>query len=195
MTTNHKLATLPEAAGMSGKELMQAMVEGRLPGPSIANTMSFWLVQVGDGFAVFEGDPGSHLLNPMGTIHGGWALALIDSATGCAAHTLLPAGTAYTTIETKVNFSRPITLETGRVRAEGRVISQGRQIISAQAQLLAQDGRILAHGTSTLMVLNPGSRPAAPAAPHVSSRSGFSINAPRYLERSHSPAAPAKFLD
>jgi uncharacterized protein (TIGR00369 family) len=170
MTTNHNLANLPEAAGMSGKEMMQAMVEGRLPGPSIANTMSFWLVQVGDGFAVFEGDPGSHLLNPMGTIHGGWALALIDSATGCAAHTLLPAGTAYTTIETKVNFSRPITLETGRVRVEGRVISQGRQIISAQAQLLAPDGRILAHGTSTLMVLNPGSAPKPAPNPDPASR-------------------------
>jgi uncharacterized protein (TIGR00369 family) len=170
MTTKHNLANLPEAAGLSGKELMQAMVEGRLPGPSIANTMSFRLVQVGDGFAVFEGDPGSHLLNPMGTIHGGWALALIDSATGCAAHTLLPAGTAYTTIETKVNFSRPITLETGRVRVEGRVISQGRQIISAQAQLLAPDGRILAHGTSTLMVLNPGSAPKPAPNPDPASR-------------------------
>jgi uncharacterized protein (TIGR00369 family) len=170
MTDNHNLANLPEAAGMSGKELMQAMIEGRLPGPSIANTMSFRLVQVADGFAVFEGDPGSHLLNPMGTIHGGWALALIDSATGCAAHTLLPAGAAYTTIETKVNFSRPITLETGRVRAEGRVISQGRQIISALAQLLAPDGRILAHGTSTLMVLNPGSALKPAPGPNSGSR-------------------------
>jgi uncharacterized protein (TIGR00369 family) len=170
MTNNHNLANLPEAAGLSGKELMQAMIEGRLPGPSIANTMSFRLVQVGDGFAIFEGEPGAHLLNPMGTIHGGWALALIDSAAGCAAHTLLPAGAAYTTIETKVNFSRPITIETGCVRCEGRVISQGRQIISAQAQLLAQDGRILAHGTSTLMVLNPGSGPTPPPNPDVPSR-------------------------
>jgi uncharacterized protein (TIGR00369 family) len=170
MTTNYNLSNLPEAAGMSGQQLMQAMIEGRLPAPSMAITMSFRLVQLGDGFAIFEGDPGPHLLNPMGTVHGGWALALIDSATGCAAHTLLPAGATYTTIETKVNFSRPITLETGRVRCEGRVISQGRQIISAQAQLLAPDGRILAHGTSTLMVLNPGSAPKMAPNPSDSSR-------------------------
>jgi uncharacterized protein (TIGR00369 family) len=98
------------------------------------------------------------VLNPMGTVHGGWALTLIDSAAACACHTLLPAGSLYATIETKGNLSRPITLGTGRVRAEGRVISQGRQIISAEAKLLSQDGRILAHGTSTIMVL--AARPA-----------------------------------
>jgi uncharacterized protein (TIGR00369 family) len=143
---------------MSGKELLQAVIDGRLPQIPIAETMSFRLVEVGDGFAVFEGDPGPHVLNPTGSVHGGWALTLIDSATACAAHTLLPAGSLYTTIETKGNLSRPITLETGRVRAEGRVVSQGRQIISAEAKLLSQDGRVLAHGTSTIMVLTP--RPA-----------------------------------
>src|ERR1700679_1869581 len=103
---------------MSGKELLQARIDGRIPGPAIGKTMSFWLAEVGDGFAVFEGDPGPHVLNPMGTVHGGWALTLIDSAAACAVHTLLPAGSLYTTIETKGNLSRPITLETGRVRAE-----------------------------------------------------------------------------
>ncbi|HXN98836.1 MAG TPA: PaaI family thioesterase [Candidatus Acidoferrales bacterium] len=157
-TRHYGLANRQEAAGMSGKELLQAMIDGRLPGPPIAETMSFWLVEIGDGFAVFEGEPGPHVLNPMGGVHGGWALTLIDSATGCAAHTLLPAGALYATVETKGNLSRPITLQTGRVRAEGRVVSQGRQIISAEAKLLSQDGRILAHGTSTIMVLTP--RPA-----------------------------------
>ncbi|WP_245001798.1 PaaI family thioesterase [Cupriavidus pinatubonensis] len=108
---------------------------------------------MGDGFAVFEGDPGAQLFNPMGTVHGGWALTLIDSATGCAANSVLPAGTGYTTVETKGNFSRPIKADTGRVRAEGRVINQGRQIITAKARVLAADGRVLAHGTSTLLVL------------------------------------------
>jgi uncharacterized protein (TIGR00369 family) len=159
-TRHYGLANRQEAAGMSGKELLQAMIDGRLPGPPIAETMSFWLVEVGDGFAVFEGDPGPHVLNPMGGVHGGWALTLIDSATGCAAHSLLPAGVGYATIETKGNLSRPITLDTGRVRAEGRVVSQGRQIISAEARLLSQDGRILAHGTSTIMVLAPRPAPA-----------------------------------
>jgi len=143
---------------MTGKELLQAIVDGRLPQPPISQTMSFWIAEVADGFAVFEGDPGVHLLNPMGMVHGGWALTLIDSVAACAAQSLLPAGAGSTTVETKVNFSRPITQETGRVRAEGRVVSQGRQIISSQAQLFARDGRVLAHGTSTIIVL--AARPA-----------------------------------
>jgi uncharacterized protein (TIGR00369 family) len=93
------------------------------------------------------------LLNPMGTVHGGWALTLIDSVAGCAGLSLLPAGVGYTTIETKGNFSRPITKDTGRVRAEARVVGRGRKVISAEARVLDRDGRILAHGTSTLMVL------------------------------------------
>jgi uncharacterized protein (TIGR00369 family) len=153
-TRNYGLADPREVAGMSGREMLQAMIEGRLPGPPISQTLKFELVEVGDGFAVFEGEPGAHLLNPLGTVHGGWALTLIDSAAACACHSLLPAGSSYTTIETKCNFSRPIKPDTGRVRAEGRVVSQGRQIMSAQAQLLAQDGRVLAHGTSTIMVFS-----------------------------------------
>jgi uncharacterized protein (TIGR00369 family) len=153
-TRNYGLADPREVAGMSGREMLQAMIEGRLPAPPISQTLKFELVEVGDGFAVFEGEPGAHLLNPLGTVHGGWALTLIDSAAACACHSLLPAGSSYTTIETKCNFSRPIKPDTGRVRAEGRVVSQGRQIMSAQAQLLAQDGRVLAHGTSTIMVFS-----------------------------------------
>jgi uncharacterized protein (TIGR00369 family) len=79
-------------------------------------------------------------------------LTLIDSVTACAGHTTLPAGAAYTTVETKANFTRPITKDTGRVRAEGRVVGQGRQIISAEAKVLSRDGRVLAHGTSTILV-------------------------------------------
>jgi uncharacterized protein (TIGR00369 family) len=142
-----------EAAGMSGRELLQGMIDGRLPAPPITQALSFWLTEVGEGSAVFEGEPGAHLLNPLGIVHGGWAFTLIDSATGCAAHTLLPAGVGYTTIETKVNFSRAIRADTGRVRCEGRVINQGRQIISAEAVVKGREGRVLAHGTSTLLVL------------------------------------------
>ncbi|WP_240745827.1 PaaI family thioesterase [Cupriavidus oxalaticus] len=91
----------------------------------------------------------------MGSVHGGWPLTLIDSATGCAANSLLPAGVGYTTVETKGSFSRPIKPDTGRVRAEGRVASQCRQIITAEARVLAMDGRVLSHGTSTLLVLSP----------------------------------------
>jgi uncharacterized protein (TIGR00369 family) len=141
-----------EIAGRTGRDILQALIDRQIPAPPISRTLSFWLTQVGDGFAVFEGEPGRHLLNPMGFVHGGWALTLIDSATGCAAQSVLPAGAGYTTIETKANFTRPMTEDSGRVRAEGRVINQGRQIITAEAKVLGRDGKLLAHGTSTLLV-------------------------------------------
>ena len=138
------------------QEILQAIIDGRLPQPPISRTLTLWLVEIGDGFAAFEGEPGDHLLNPMGTVHGGWAMTLIDSATGCAGYSLIPAGAGFRTVETKVNLSRPITSATGRVRAEARVVSQTRQIISTEARVTARDGRILAHGTSTLMVVAGG---------------------------------------
>ena len=140
-------------AKLSGRELLQAIVDGKLPQAPISEALGFWIVEVGEGFAAFEGQTGPSLRNPAGGVHGGWALTLIDSVTGCAGHSLLPAGVGYTTIETKGNFVRPITKDTGRVRAEGRVISPGRQVITAEARLTGPDGKVLAHGTSTLLVL------------------------------------------
>jgi uncharacterized protein (TIGR00369 family) len=150
------VAAPAELADRTGREILQAIIDGDLPQPPIAETMSFWITQVGDGVAVFAGDPGAHLLNPMGSVHGGWALTLIDSACGCAGLSLLPAGSGFATIETKANLARPITKDTGRVRAEGRVVVQGRQIISTEARVLNADGTMLAHGTSTLMVMSGG---------------------------------------
>ena len=147
------LATPAEVAGKTGREILQAIIDGALPTPPICETLSFLLVEVDDGFAAFEGEPGRHLLNPMGGVHGGWALTLIDSACGCAAQSVMPAGSGYATVETKGNLSRPITPETGRVRCEGRVISRGRQVISTEAKVLSPEGKVLAHGTSTLLVL------------------------------------------
>jgi uncharacterized protein (TIGR00369 family) len=147
------LPTPEEVAGKTGREILQAIIDGGLPQPPIAETMSFWITEVGDGFAAFAGEPGRHLLNPMGSVHGGWALTLIDSAGGCAGLSLLPAGSGYATVETKGNFARPITRDTGRVRAEARVVARGPQIISAEAKVLSGDGKVLAHGTSTIMVL------------------------------------------
>jgi len=151
------VANPEDIARMTGKEILQAIIDGRLPHPPISETLTFWLAEISDGFAAFEGEPGDHLLNPMGTTHGGWAMALIDSATGCAGYSLIPAGAGFRTVETKVNLSRPITSDTGRVRTEARVVSQTPQIISTEARLTSRDGRVLAHGTSTLMVV-PGQK-------------------------------------
>ncbi|MGH7073236.1 MAG: PaaI family thioesterase [Stellaceae bacterium] len=153
---NFGVATREEIAGFSGRQFLQAMIDGRVTAAPIGKTMSFKLVEAGEGFAIFEGEPGPHLLNPLGGVYGGWALALIDSITGCAAHSTLPVGVGFATVETKANFSRPIAPDTGRVRAEGRVVNKGRTIISAEGRILDSRGRLLAHGTSTLIVLMPG---------------------------------------
>jgi len=147
------VASPAEVAGMSGKEMLQAIVEGRLPSPPIAEALGFRIIGVDDGYALFEGEASARLLNPLGIVHGGWALTLIDSAAGCAAHSLLAAGVGYATIETKGNFSRPIVKDAGLVRAEGRVVAQGRRIISCDARVTDAKGRMLAHGVSTIMVL------------------------------------------
>ena len=147
-------AFAPEAiAGLSGKQILLAMLADDLPSPPMAKTLGFELVEVGDGFAAFAGSPSEALLNPMGTVHGGWALTMVDSAAGCAALSLQPAGSGFTTIETKVNFSRPILKDSGLVRAEARIVAPGRRILSAEARVTDASGRLLAHGTSTLMVV------------------------------------------
>lgn len=149
------IASREDIEGLSGLEMLQAIVAGELPSPPIGATMGFRLVEVAPGRAVFEARPGPDLLNPLGSVHGGLALTLIDSAAGCAVHTELPPGFGYTTVETKVNFTRPIAPDGGAVRCEGRVLSRGRQIATAEARLLSAEGKLLAHGTSTLIVLPP----------------------------------------
>lgn len=130
------------------------IIDGRFPQAPISQALSFWIVEIGDEFAAIEGEPGPHVLNPRGTLHGGWALTLIDSATGCACYSLMPPDSGYATVETKGNLSRPILHNTGRVRAEARVVTQGKQIVSAEARVVSKTkGKILAHGTSTMMVL------------------------------------------
>lgn len=147
-------------ADMTGLEVMRALVAGAHAAPSIASTLGFSLLEVDEGRAVFVGEPSDRVLNPLGIVHGGYALTLIDSATGCAAHTTLPAGVGYTTIETKVNFVRAITSQSGKLYAEGKVIARGRSIITADATLKDESGKLYAHGTSTLMVLRPEGRSA-----------------------------------
>ena len=140
---------------LSGLDMLRAMIAGELPAAPIAEPLGFRLAEVEKGRAVFEGIPGPHLLNPLGAVHGGFALTLIDSACGCAVHTELDPGIGYTTVETKVNFTRPIAPDGGAVRCEGRVLSRGRQIATAEAELRSAEGKLLAHGTSTLIILAP----------------------------------------
>jgi uncharacterized protein (TIGR00369 family) len=146
------VASPAQIAGLTGRETLQAMLEGKLPAPPISRTLNFILTEVGDGTCVFEGEPTAEFLNPLGGVHGGWALTILDSVTGCAAHTTLPPNVGYATLETKGNFARAISPATGRVRATGTVVSRGKQIITAEGRIFDAQGRLLAHGTSTLMV-------------------------------------------
>jgi uncharacterized protein (TIGR00369 family) len=150
------LARKDQVAGLSGREILQAMIDGTLPAPTICEPLSFLLREVGDGFAMFEGETSSRIMNPLGTVHGGWALTIIDSATGCAAMSILPPGVGYTTVETKANFVRPILADTGRVRCMAHLLARGRQIITAEARITDSNEKLLAHGSSTMIVLPPG---------------------------------------
>ena len=143
----------PDAlGGRNGLEVMQAMLRGELPYPPIAKTLSFQLLEVGPGRALFQGTPGPAHLNPMGGIHGGWYATLLDSALGCAVHTMMPPGRAYTTAELGVNLVRAIGAKAPRVRAEGKVIHCGRQLATAEARLYGPDGTLYAHATTTCLV-------------------------------------------
>lgn len=141
-----------QVMGKSGLQLMQAMLRGELPYPPIARTLDFQLMEVGEGRAMFQGTPGGAHLNPMGTVHGGWYATLLDSALGCAVHTMLPAGRGYTTAELGINLVKAIGLKAPRVRAEGKVIHCGKQLATAEARLYGPDGTLYAHGTTTCLV-------------------------------------------
>jgi uncharacterized protein (TIGR00369 family) len=150
------------AAGMDGLSLMQAMLRGEVPFAAIAKTLDFLLIEVGPGRAVFQGTPGPAHFNPMGGIHGGWYATLLDSALGCAVHTRMPAGRAYTTADLNVHLVRAIGPQVQRVRAIGEVLHCGRQLATAQARLVGPDGALYAHATTTCLVMDmPTPRPAA----------------------------------
>ncbi|MCB4366391.1 PaaI family thioesterase [Hydrogenophaga taeniospiralis] len=147
-----------QVAGMSGMDLMHAMLRGDLPYAAIAKTLDFLVIDVGDGSAIFQGTPGPQHLNPMGTVHGGWFATLLDSALGCSVHTRMPAGRGYTTAELSVNIVRALTPKVPRVRAIGRVIHCGRQLATADAQLIGPDGTLYAHATTTCLVFDMPSK-------------------------------------
>jgi uncharacterized protein (TIGR00369 family) len=123
-------------------------LRGGGPAPPIAHLMNIWLVDVDEGVAVFEGTPGEYHYNPIGVVHGGFALTLLDSALGCAVHSALPAGVGYTTTDVQVRFIRSITKDTGVVRAEAKTIHVGRSTALAEARLTDSAGKLLAVGTT-----------------------------------------------
>ena len=157
------LATTEQIAGKSGLQIMKGVLHGELPYAHLAKTLDFTMVQAEKGLVVFQGTPAIEHFNPLGSVHGGWFATLLDSALGCAIHTMMPVGRAYTTAELSINFVRAITLKVPRVRAEGRVIHCGRQLATAEARLVGPDGTLYAHGTTTCLVFDLKHPPAAGA--------------------------------
>jgi uncharacterized protein (TIGR00369 family) len=141
--------------GLSGLEYLQKIVAGELPRPPISALMNFGLAELGEGHAVFTVEPAEYHYNPIGVVHGGLAATLLDSAMGCAIHSMLPAGAGYTTLEIKVNFVRAMTAETGRVRCEARLTHLGGRTATAEGRILDEDGKLYAHGTTTCLIFRP----------------------------------------
>ncbi|HVJ11613.1 MAG TPA: PaaI family thioesterase [Burkholderiales bacterium] len=141
------------ARSMAGIEFLRAMRDGKLPPPPIAELLGFTLVEVEPGRAVFEVTPGERHYNPIGVVHGGLAMTLLDSAMGCSVQTQMPAGGGYTTLEAKTNLVRAITAETGLLRAIGKVLHVGKRIATAEARLEDKAGKLYAHATTTCIVL------------------------------------------
>lgn len=140
------------ARGLSGLEFFQQAIAGEVPFAPIGELLGFAIVEAENGRVVFAATPAEYHFNPIGTVHGGFAATLLDSATACAVHTTLPLGQGYTTLELKVNYVRPITLQTGPMRCIGQVIHPGRRVATSEARLVDVQGKLYAHATSTCLV-------------------------------------------
>jgi len=148
------LPTAAVGAEMAGLDYVRAIQSGELPPPPIAVVMNFSIVDLDEGRAVFEGEPGEEHYNPIGVVHGGYAATLLDSALGCSVHTTLPQGAGYTSQTLEVKYLGAITRDTGAVRCEAEVIHRGRKTATSQARLTEREsGKLLATGTSTCLIL------------------------------------------
>jgi len=145
---------LPRLAELSGIDYLTAILDGELPPPPISQLMGFTAVSFSHGEAVFECEPTTAHFNPLGVVHGGLACTLLDTVLGCAAHTTLPAGVGYTSIDLNVAYVRAILPGNGRLRATGRVRKGGRRVVFTEGELVDADGTLLATGTSSLLVID-----------------------------------------
>jgi uncharacterized protein (TIGR00369 family) len=137
---------------MSGLEFVRGLADGTLPLNMMAQTLGYDITEAEQGRVVVTADPKQIHLNPAGTVHGGLAATMLDSSMGLAIHSTLDRGIGSTTLEFKISFLRPITLQTGPIRAEGTVISRGRRVSTAEGRVTDREGRLLVHGTTTCLI-------------------------------------------
>ncbi len=145
------LAHLP---GLDGIDYLKKMMVGDLPGAPIASHFGMELIDVAHGSVTFRAHPDESHYNPIGAVHGGFVCTLLDSALGCAAHTTLPAGTGYTSIEVKINYLRPVTKESGPLTCTGTVTKEGRRVVFAEGEVADAAGRIVATASGSLLVFS-----------------------------------------
>ena len=139
----------------TGMEVLQAIIDGELPPPPIAELLGMKLVEVNAGRAVFAVEPAEWMYNPIGSVHGGIGATLLDSCMGCAIHSTLPAGVGYTTSDLQIRYSRGMTVETGRVIAEGTVVHGGRRLATAEGRLTVEaTGKLIAHATTGCILIS-----------------------------------------
>jgi uncharacterized protein (TIGR00369 family) len=141
------------AATLPGLEFLQHLIDTRQPAP-MARTLQFHITEVGPGRAVVRAVPGEHVYNPNGSVHGGYAATILDTACGCAVHTRLSSSQAYTTLELKVAYHRPLSINTGEIHAEGLVMAFGRRVAYSEAKLYDASKRLCASATSTLLIFD-----------------------------------------
>ncbi|MDF1590474.1 MAG: PaaI family thioesterase [Desulfobacterales bacterium] len=152
VTWQDPMISAKAAATMEGLAYLRAIKNGTLPRPPIADLLGYTITEIEVSRAVFVLDPAEYHYNPIGMVHGGVASTILDSAMACSIHTTLPAGRVYTTLEFKVNFVRPMTDKTGRVRCVAEIIHVGQRVGTAQAKILDSQDRLYAHATTTCMI-------------------------------------------
>lgn len=140
------------AAGLAGVEILQLAIDGKLPPPPMAHLMDIRLIEVEKGKAIFRGTPQEFHYNTLGSVHGGYGATLLDSAMGCAVHSVLDGGDTYTTLEFKINFLRAMTHETGEVRGIGIVVHAGRTTAIAEGRIVDEGGKLYAFATTTCQI-------------------------------------------
>ncbi|WP_320672626.1 PaaI family thioesterase [Patulibacter defluvii] len=149
------LATAAKGAALSGREYLQAMADSELPPAPIASLMGFGVTKIGDGEVEFTGVPDESVYNPIGVVHGGFVATILDSVLGCAVHSTLPAGVGYTSIEMKVNYLRAVHADSGALTARGWVTKPGRRVAFAEADVRDGAGKVVATGSSSLLIIAP----------------------------------------